>query len=97
MEIFLEQLVRRKKQPFDHIKMVLLTFAAIVVSLVLVALNFRFAAYTMGLGWLVIAGVWYGYYLLLQNFSIEYEYTFTENEMDVDKIIAKNGGHENES
>ena len=91
MEVFLEQLVKHKKKTSDHIKAAALTFGAVLLTFVLFILNIMFRKYLFGMGLLIIAGLWYGYYLLIQNFNIEYEYILTNSEMDIDKVIAKKG------
>lgn len=91
MDIFLEQLVKHKKTTADYVKIVLLTIAAVVITVVGFIANLMFSKYLFGLGYLVIAGIWYGYYLLFQTFNIEYEYIMTNDEMDIDKVVAKRG------
>ena len=46
------------------------------------------------LGLLLAAAAGYGTYYFVQNTYVEYEYTFTNGELDVDKIIAKKKRHE---
>ena len=40
-------------------------------------------------GLMFAAGAGYGTYFYVQNTDVEYEYTFTNGELDIDKIIAK--------
>ena len=88
MDIFLEQLVKHKKTTSDHIIIMLITFAAIVLTIAILGAKFVFGLFhgafgidssgprrtTLGLEYLLIAGIWYGYYLILNMFNIEYEY-----------------------
>lgn len=91
MDICLEQIVTHKKTAADYVKLTLLTILAVILTLVGLVANLIFRQYLMGLGYILIAAIWYGYYLLLGRFSIEYEYILTNDEMDIDKILAKKG------
>ncbi len=91
MDVFLEQLVKHKKTAFDYVKLVLLTLAAVVLTVVGFIANLIFGKYLFGMGYLVLAAIWYGYYLLFQMFNIEYEYILTNSEMDIDKVMSKKG------
>lgn len=102
-DIFLEQLVARKKTTSDKVKIVLLIAAGVIVSFILLAVLFAFKLMTLGsqnaalgefvvpVGFLAIAFAWYGIYLLLNNFKIEYEYVLVNEELDIDKVLAKKG------
>jgi hypothetical protein len=48
----------------------------------------------MFLGFALAAVAGYGTYYFVQNTYVEYEYTFTNGDLDVDKIIAKKKRHE---
>ncbi len=85
MDIFTEQLVKRKMTGLDIIKLV----ACIIAALVILPLMFMFAATTWGTIFLLIgAGLLYFIWNFSQTVSLEYEYCFTNGALDVDKVIA---------
>ena len=104
-DIFMEHLVKKQRTTADKVKIGLIIGGGVLVTLVLLAILFVLAAalttpdggnaavrqmvFTVGL--LLIAGAWYGAYLLLNGRSIEYEYIVTNNELDIDKVLAKKG------
>lgn len=83
---FTEHLVKKVPTPQEKTKQLLMILAAVVLVLgtVYVALS---------TGWLIILtitmGVIYGAYYILSGLGTEYEYTFTNGELDVDKIMGK--------
>ena len=104
-DIFMEHLVKKQRTTADKVKIGLIIGGGILVTLVLLAILFVLAAaftspdggnaavrqmvFTVGL--LLIAGAWYGAYLLLNGRNIEYEYIVTNSELDIDKVLAKKG------
>ena len=88
MDIFCEYLVK-KKSSSDVIKQVLLIISCIFVCLISTyTLTFIFPKYI----WL-IPPIWgaaiYGTVISRRNFSIEYEYIFTNGQLDIDIIKGK--------
>lgn len=83
----MEQIIKKKKTAVDY--MIIVGGALLGVVLTLLALLFNRMIF--GLGIILIAFVWYGFYLLLNSRNLEYEYILTNGELDIDKIIAKNG------
>ena len=83
---FTEHLVKKVPTGQENTKKYLLIFAAVA----LIAITVFLAIFT---GWMIIlaitVGVIYGAYYILSGLGIEYEYTFTNGELDVDKIIGK--------
>lgn len=84
MDIFMEKIVKKKRD----IKDTLITMGAIIgaVVLMLVVLNVQFLA-QMALFFVV--GIIYLAYLLITTRNIEYEYAVTNGDLDIDKIIAQ--------
>lgn len=88
MDIFTEQLVKKSKTAKDR------TLAAVFVALfILIPATFivltRFSLY---FGFLAFASVVAGVYALwyfITSLNLEYEYTVTNNNLTVDKVIAK--------
>ncbi len=82
MDVFIEKIVKKKATGIDIAINILLAVAAIILFLVvflfLGALGFL-------LGCLEVYGVWY----LISSRSLEYEYSLTNGELDVDCIIAQ--------
>ena len=104
-DVFMEHLVKKQRTTADKVKIGLIIGGGVLVTLVLLAVLFVVAAAFAGVdggnamvrqmvftvGLLLIAGAWYGAYLLINGRSIEYEYIVTNNELDIDKVLAKKG------
>lgn len=84
MDIFCEHIVKRKKQMVDYILEVVLIFVAVYMSFIVLGVGI-FREFFL----LIIAGIWYGVVYLIRRKSIEYEYTLTNNELDIDRIFAQ--------
>ncbi len=85
MDIFIEQLVRKKKTKKEYIRMGLCALGAVcnaVLFLVLFQIPFigAFALF-------ICFGLMYLLYMALTGTNLEYEYSFTNGVLDVDKII----------
>ncbi len=87
MDYFNENLVQRKKTGKDIILIIAAILLGIALSVFL--LPFIFTQFIGQLVLLAIAGVWYGVYVIITRRRVEFEYIVTNNEMDVDKIVAK--------
>lgn len=85
MDIFCEYIVRHKKSIKDYLIMAGVDVAAVI----LVFAVLLFYRYTFGFGFFIIAAIIYGAYILIRSRFIEYEYALTNNELDIDKIMAK--------
>lgn len=85
MDIFCEHIVKRKKQKVDWIMETILIFVAIYLSWIAFGMMMYLRDFTL----LIIAGIWYGAIFLIRRKSIEYEYTLTNNELDIDRIFAQ--------
>lgn len=91
MDIFHEYIVSKKKEVTDYIITLLIIGAAVVLSFVLMLLTMAFAQYLSSIGLLLIVGVWWGAVYLIKSRNIEFEYILTNNELDIDKIVARRG------
>ena len=95
MDIFIEYMIKKHRDVKDN----LIVAGTIVLALVLTIVLFLLIMILMSsgvniassIGLLLIAGVWYGAYILMNSRNIEYEYILTNNYFDVDKIMAKKG------
>lgn len=96
MDVYMEELVKKKKTGKDYLITVGLVVLAIVLSFVLFFVIMLLSAsmpqigqIAGSIGMLLIAGVWYGAYFLNNSLSIEYEYIVINSSLDIDKIMAK--------
>lgn len=85
MNNFCEYMVKRKKNKMDYVLEGILVIVGIYVSLLVFAMMSVLKSFTL----LVIAGIWYGVVYLFGRKNIEYEYTLTNNVLDIDRIFAK--------
>ncbi len=86
MDIFTECMVKKKKGTIDYLKVVL---CILIIITVLMAMPFVSQVKYVGIIlFMVCAGVIYLLYNIIISINLEYEYTFTNGAMDVDKIIA---------
>lgn len=86
MDIFVEQLIRRKRRGIDYIKAALCAFAILIVLLAMPLL--MQIPYVGSFALLLLAGVIYLIYNVIISVNIEYEYCFTNGALDIDKIVA---------
>ena len=86
MDTFFEQIVSMKRTGAQ---------IACVVGIVLAAIMLLYGAFILAMiglapiGFLLVCGICWAAYKLIMRSSIEYEYIFTNGDLDVDKIIAK--------
>lgn len=91
MDNFAEQLVKKNEMASEKTKRTLMTVAGIIGTLVFIA----FGILMLGnpvlslVGFLLAAAAGYGTFTTIQSSYVEYEYAFTNGELDIDKIIAK--------
>ena len=94
---FIEYLIKKKKDGKDYAIIVLLALGAVVLTLAILALTFVLMAsgndrgLGSSIGLVLIALVWYGWYLLKSMRNVEYEYIMTNSAMDIDKVMSKRG------
>lgn len=87
-DVFIENIVKRRLTPLQIVLRILIVLAAVLLTVVLLSLTFvlyNFATIIL----LLVAGVIYGAYWLFISFSVEFETSFTNGELDIDKIIAR--------
>ena len=82
-DTFFEQIVKVKKTPKERAAVV----GIVVLALAVIVLAFLYVYPPFSL--LLAAGAAFGAYKLISLTSIEYEYIFTNGDLDIDKIIAK--------
>lgn len=84
MDIFLEKIVKKKKNITDFAIIAGIILASIFLMLVI--LSFRFLS---SFAPLFLVGIGYIAYILIKNRNIEYEYIVTNGDLDIDMIIAQ--------
>jgi len=82
MDVFVEQIIAKRKTPKDLILCILISLAIPVISFVALVFLKSFAIF-------VFAGGCYGAWFLISGMNIEYEYSVTNGDLTIDKIIAK--------
>lgn len=85
MDIFVEQLVKKKKSAGQ----ILAIIGTVLLAVFLLALSILFIAWVRGFAAFIIVGVFYGAWYLLTAQNIEYEYCVTNGDIDIDRIVAQ--------
>jgi len=85
MDIFIEKLIKRKRSGKDYA----ITVAAVLLTLLIGYLFLAFFGEFFGLWLAVLAGLGFLCYRIISAQNIEFEYSLTNNELDIDKIISK--------
>ena len=91
MDNFAEQLVKRNETSSDKTR----KNALLIVGILLTAALAAFALLQLGaplrafVGLILAAASGYGTFFMYRNAYVEYEYAFTNGELDIDKITAK--------
>ena len=92
MDFFSEYMVKAKKKHSDYIKIVLILLAAAILSFILYSV-FTIFVYVPIIPQIAFLGIFLVWYFAITKFvrryNIEYEYTLTESELDVDKIMSR--------
>ncbi len=86
-DVFLEQLVKKKTTGMDILKKVLIMIAG--VALCLFAMLFIFSRVVGPFALLIAVGALYFAWFFITSLNLEFEYIYTNGEIDVDKIMAK--------
>ena len=87
-DIFIEYMVPVRRTLKTTLLKLLIMVVGIVLAIVLVMISPILGAFSV-LGVAAAVGAAYGAYYLLTSMNIEYEYSITNGEMDVDKIISQ--------
>lgn len=98
MDSYFEHIVKHKKETKATVCVVGIYTLAAILSLVLIVAMYAVAwalmenqigQFAFSIGFLLIAFVWYLAILFAKRFNVEYEYIFTNNFADIDKIMSK--------
>lgn len=85
-DVFIEQMIKRKNDGAAIAKQVGIVVLALL--LLMVAFYFMMSPF-MPIAFMVAAGTVYGAWWLITGQNLEFEYIYTNGEMDIDKVIAK--------
>lgn len=89
MDTFIEYIISKKKTYVDALKTIGIIIGAIAICFVLgfcVAIS---KSWLFMLWFALGVAVWYGVYILISRMNVEYEYIFTNGELDIDAIYSK--------
>ena len=86
-DTFVEQIIKKRLNGKDYMIMLGLSVAAALI----VFLAFMFLTAYIGFPMFIIVacGIFYGYYKLVTMRNLEFEYSFTNGDLTVDKIINR--------
>lgn len=88
MDVFMEYLVKKRSSAVTTLLKVSIALLGGVLMLLLFILSFGLGSLSV-IAVAAVVAVGYGGWYLLTGFNIEYEYSFTNGEIDIDKIIAQ--------
>jgi len=81
-EVFKEQIVKRKPSAKDTFKRIGLVLAVIVIVIIALGIIPAFAPF-------IILAACFGAWFLMSYLKVEYEYAFTDGELDIDAIYNR--------
>lgn len=84
-DVFVEHMVKRKLGTKD----ILICLGVSILGAVVIFIGIQFLPIMPMIPFLVICGVIYGMYKLISMRSVEYEYSITNGDIAVDKIISR--------
>ena len=86
MEVFIEQIVKKRRSLSDALIVLALSAASVILSLFLFLLSAKFSMFST-IFIFAIAAVFYFAYLFATSRNLEYEYSMVNHEIDIDKIM----------
>lgn len=89
MDNFKEQLVKKTPSGKDKVSKIMVLLMGFSLGALVVFITLGFFQSFVPIGFLIGLGILYGAFLLSLRFDVEYEYIFTNGEIDIDKIIAQ--------
>ncbi len=99
-DIYLEYMIKKKKTAGQIGIIALIVAAGLIISALMLVLIYacaialqgtQISQFAFSVGFVLIALLWYGAYLLISMQNIEYEYILTNSEADIDKVMSKKG------
>lgn len=89
MDTIVEQLVIKKRKAADIAKIILTILMAILLPLICILLAYKVQAYFIYISFFVfLICIYLAWYIITSQY-VEFEYAITNNNITVDKIIAK--------
>ena len=87
-DIFIEYMVRRRSTITVKLMKVGVVVLSLIVGIALFVLSSMIEALSF-LSLLLLAGALYGAFVVVTSMNVEFEYSLTNGELDVDKIVAE--------
>lgn len=95
MDNFAEQLVRKCPNSSDRFRKTMVIIGGTAIILLLAGVFVLTIGSPLSLFAVILAlGTGFGVYYIVSRMYVEYEYTFTNGELDIDKIVAKSKRYE---
>ena len=88
-DVFIEYLIKRKKDTKDFLIIAGLVVLAFILSFGSFFIGAAIIPDFMGVWLLLFALIWYFAYIFISQRNVEFEYALTNSEFDIDKIAAK--------
>ena len=89
MDVFLEYLMRKKASRLEGLQKFGLIIAAVLLCYVVLIIFQLLGSFIASYSLFGVAGVVYLTVVLMRNFNIEYEYIFTNGDLDIDVIKGR--------
>ncbi len=89
MDIFVEEMVQKKKSVIDLLLILFMSFSAVLITFVILTVVLPKAISYAPVLFLLIAAIFYLAYLTASSTNVEFEYSLVNNEIDIDKITNK--------
>ena len=87
-DVFIEYMVKQQKTLKTFLLKALIIAGTIILALILLLFSHALGMFSF-VAVLFVVGSFYGAYFLVTSLNLEFEYSITNGEMDVDKIIAQ--------
>ncbi|MBR1864616.1 MAG: hypothetical protein IJ806_11070 [Ruminococcus sp.] len=87
MDRFKEQIIKKQPTNKDNLTRIFIMLAALALAFAVIFISLMFPNLFV-IGFTLAIGAVYGGFYLMKNLDIEYEYIFTNGDLDVDKIMA---------
>ena len=88
MDTFLEYLMKKKPTGMDFLKRLGIVLAALVLCY-LIILGFSQVQFLRAYIFIALAGVVYFSIIFMRNFDLEYEYIYTNGDLDIDMVKGR--------
>ena len=89
MDFFAEYMFRRMKTGMDKLLSVLYLLGALLLTALIAFIALFTGKFMVTVWFILVCAMWYFCYILIRRQSMEFEYIFTNGELEVDAIYAK--------